>query len=1032
MKKFVLIGSLFFLSGLTSLVYQTLWVRVLSLGVGSTSTALSLVLSIFFAGLSLGAFLAGRWIQRSSKPILTYGVVEGVIGLYSLILLPILFHFHSILSYLPLVGSFSWLGFLLKFVLVFLLLLLPTTLMGASLPILIQIFIQSSERLGKRISLLYGINTMGAVVGAFLSGFILIPLLGITSSNTLAAFINFGILGLSFLLQKAYPQPKGAFAQAQEEKIGNTSPVLRKLIPWVAAATGFCSIAAEVVWNKYLGIFLGSNVFGLSLILALFLGGIAIGSLVLSFFIEKIRHKERLFLWLLFACALSIFLTTHLLNWAPVAANVTSYFFPRFDLFLIKSVIAAFVLFPPGAVLGALLPLGIRLCIEKVSESSAVTGRIYAINTIGSILGSCLAGLILIPWVGSTGTILLSIGILLFLGIILVIRTNPHSKSMRALIVLQVFSAAILPFSSGVRFENIIKSAYLQQAAPDLSFAEATRYFAREYEEFRLIVEGKTGIISLSHDPQDGPNYKDYLRLKTNGLNESIYDTKNLDTLPKYEALLGFLPLALTRNPERAFIVGYGGGYTVDFMTSTDLDHVFVAELEDGILQAADFVYQKNNPLLLRKNLQLEIEDARFVLASRTREPFDIIVSQPSHSWLAGVANLFTHEFFLTVKDNLTDEGVFSQWLNLYNMNPEVLKSILHTFFTVFPHGYIFTGASDQEMILLGSKAPLKFNLQKLEAMATNKENQRKLVQVPIANGYDVLAQYTLSREEVLKITAGSRLNTDRNAFAEVTQSRLFYTEKNYFPSRFLLEAYSGDFNSALQTPPANDFYPNLMQSLEKETQRSFKMGPVVDRYKTAVGDTYELAYQFYQLERYASAQEVLEKAKGDYRLMHLRILNYLALDLDKRAWEIFKQASNLKDSTKCFGLELSFVGGDSAQEDRWKNTFESNREYWLTTCGPYLTKSLGLHYLRRGNALGALAYLEAYYEAAPQDMEAYRAMVAAYVMAAQKENAKNFFSYLDTAAEKEERRLLDLAGQYERKGFLKDAAVLKEKTKSL
>lgn len=1037
MKRALLIGSLFFVSGLTSLVYQSLWIRVLSLGVGSTSTSMSIVLSIFFAGLSLGSWWAGKIAARIQRPVLWYGVIEGVIGLYSLVLLPILFSFHAILAHLPLTGTLSWLGTALKFGIVLVLLIIPTTLMGASLPILVRIFVKSTHELGRRISLLYGINTLGAVAGAFLAGFLMIPSLGIVWSNTTAAALNILILLAAIILQKREREqemPLDTSAETVGEKV--VSNRFSLLLPWVAFGTGFSSLAAEVVWNKYLGIFLGSNVFGLSLILTLFLLGIALGSLCLSLFVDKIKDKQKLFQWLLLACFASIFITTKLLNAAPVLANVAAYYLPSIDLFIIKASLAALVLFPPGAVLGALLPLAIRLKIENVRDSAAVAGRLYALNTLGSILGSCAAGLLLIPALGSSGALLVALSVLLLLNLAVAIIRRKRGLGLAVVASVHLLALAALPFVTAVKFENIIKSAYVQQAASDLSFSEVMRYFARDYEDFKLIVEGKTGIISLSHDPQDGPQYKEYLRLKTNGLNESIYDTKNLEALPKYEALLGFLPLALARNPESAFVVGYGGGYTVDFLTSTDIDQVFVAELEEGILKAADYVYQGNNPLLARKNLKLKIEDARFLLAAKSHGPFDIIVSQPSHSWLAGVANLFTEEFFLVVKDNLTETGVFSQWLNLYNMNPEVLKSILHTFFSVFPHGHVFTGAGDQELILIGSRSPVSFEMNKLSSMAANQKYKKQLIHVPIDNAYDVLSQYALSRKEVLELTTGARTNTDRNAYAEVTQSRLFYSQRNSFPSKFLLEAFSGDFSnlvSAGEKSFSSDFYKGILRSLEKEAGRSFKSAPLLDRLLNVAGgaDAFEIAYQSHQMERYRTAEDLLTpllKKDTNQATFHLALMNYLQSGKMNEAKELWTKHPRFQTgAASCFAPEMHFLAGDLGKAATAVAQLEGQYEKSLEKCGAYLNKSLGKFYFRQADPKRAIAYLESYYSAAPGDVEAYRTLLAAYILTGDAGNAQSFFPSLEYVEQEEKSRLEALASQYEQKGFSTDAEVLRK-----
>jgi spermidine synthase len=881
--------------------------------------------------------------------------------------------------------------------------------------------------LGKKIGLLYGVNTMGAVAGAFATGFILIPHVGVDFSNTIAGLMNLGICASAWILSEPLAPLKEA---SLEEKEGKANPKMR-MLPVLAFATGFCGLAAEVVWNKYLGIFLGSNIFGLSLVLSLFLLGIAVGSLLLSSFVEKVKEPFRLAQALLLACIVSIYLTTRLLNFAPVAANVTVYYFPKLDFLSVKAFIAALVLFPSGLFLGALLPLLIRLRIQHSSRSAAVTGRLYAMNTIGSILGSCVSGLLLVPWLGSGATIRIALALLILASLAFTFMLKSQS-SKRFLAFASVFALFLiaLPVAGSVRFENIIKTAYFRDLKRNLTLQEVTKYFTKEQEEFLLVVEGKTGIISLSHDPQDGPSYKRYLRLKTNGLNESVYITDNLDVLPKYEALLGFLPLALVRNPEKAFVVGYGGGYTVDFLTSTDIDKVNVAELEEGILKAADYVYKGKNPIRSRRNLKLEIEDARFLLTTRSRGPFDIIVSQPSHSWLTGVANLFTKEFFVTVRDNLSSKGVFSQWLNLYNMNPEVLKSILGTFYTVFPHGFVFTNANDQEMIMIGSVNPVRFDLRKLAALNQDWRIRRKLSAIPITNPYDVLAQYTLSREEVLKLTKGAVTNTDRNAYAEVTQSRLFYKERNPFPSRFLLEAYSGDLSSLIQGKVEPYVYQGLLQAMENTPDRAFKALPLLDRLRSAQPkeNTYEYAYQLYQMSRYATAEKELAKLKGhlDAASFHLALLNYWAMDRKEDALKLWKKYPQFRSGRlQCFEPEIYRELGNTRAAAQAVKQVEANYQQALTLCGPYLNKALGQHYLAQGDAVSAVKYLETYYAVAPTDLAGYRALLNAYRAKNDPVNAEAFAAYLPQLELQEKQRLGSMADFFDRKHFTEDSKVL-------
>ena len=325
-------------SGATSLVYETLWIRVLSLGVGSTSASMSIVLSIFFLGLAGGSFLSGRFSGRFKNPVLVYGLIEGAIGLYCAGLIYPLIHFHQLLSLLP--NAFSFLGIVSKFTLVALLLLPPTLGMGATLPLLIRSFAFHGKTTSQSVSLLYGLNTLGGVVGALATSFILIPKWGVLLSNHSVVVTNILILISSILVSRrmkeadAPPGPSGV----------STTPchlgVWERAMLTSCGICGFVSIACEVVWNKYLAIFFGTNIYGLGIILAIYLLGMALGSLLLSIFTGRIRDPKTLFIILLSFSLLFIYAASHFLNLAPPASQLVSYFLGQgVSLLLIKSVL---------------------------------------------------------------------------------------------------------------------------------------------------------------------------------------------------------------------------------------------------------------------------------------------------------------------------------------------------------------------------------------------------------------------------------------------------------------------------------------------------------------------------------------------------------------------------------------------------------------------------------------------------------------------------------------------------------------------
>jgi spermidine synthase len=1015
---------------------------VLSLGVGSTSASLSLVLSIFFLGLAVGSYFSGRLSGRVRRPWLVYGLLEAVIGVYGALIIFPLFHFNKILGFLPLEGSFSWLGTLLKALIVFLLLMVPTFCMGATLPLLVRTARSVFTRTGSAVSLLYGLNTLGAVLGAVLTSFVLIPELGILGANIASAALNLSIFAAVWVF-------RGRLAPLERE-IAPRASGMRRISPLkagilaVCTLCGFSAIAAEVIWSKYLSIFFGTNIYGLGLVLSLYLLGIAVGSLLISSWIGKVRDPLRWLARLLLGAMAMLVLASHALNLAPVATNVLGYYLGDWlSLLAIKCLVTFFVLLPPTCLFGMIFPLCVRILSERGGESeSSLLGSAYSLNTVGSIAGSCLTGLVLVPWLGSSAALYAGVGALaLVLGGFIVVALQSRGERVAYALALLVVAGSAVWFG-GVQFRNIISSAYVQAADPSLSFVDVVRYFAKDYEDFQLIYEGRSGVISLSHDPQDGASYKRYLRLKTNGLNESVYNMDDLESLPKYEALLGFLPFAFVRNPQSAFLVGYGGGFTTRFLTGTSLKQVHVAELEEGILKAAQVVHQGRNKVLERGNLKLEIDDARYVLVSQPDARYDMILSQPSHSWLSGVANLFTREFFEIVRSRLTGKGVFSQWLNLYNMDSTVLKSILRTFYEVFPYGAIFTQAGEQELILIGSQTPLVLGLQKLELVSKNEALRRQLVHVPIEGAFDVLANFSMGRADVLKLASGARINTDVNAYAEVGQSRLFYRSSvaKDDPQSFLDRAFTGDYSELVKTGDRDSdaFYEGLLQSLSRQS-RYGKMLTLVSRYEQLAaqsGDPARLArlgYWCLQVQRYASARKYLEQSlvlRPDAAALKPLLATYVGLRDFNSVHAVSARYPRLRnDAIRCFEAHARLETAGAARAAAVFKPLLANATRYRETCGPYYDRITGRFALLAGDAASALPRLEAYYKVYSSDPETVGDLTSAYLALRDWPNARNFAPYIAQSLQSYASVRERLAIEFNARGLIEDGKALAETT---
>lgn len=1046
--RLTVIAVLSLISGISGLVYETLWIRVISLAVGSTSAAMSIVLSIFFLGLSVGSFVAGRIVLRVKRPLLVYGLIEGVLGVYGALAIFPLFKLHRLVALLPLTGTYAWFGTGGKFALVFLLLIIPTTCMGMTLPFLVRAVVTRDDQVGRFVSFLYAVNTLGAVAGALATGFLLIPGVGILIANCSAALLNLVVclsavgLGRRCLIETAR-KSDGTFA------FRLLSPADQALL-LSCGLCGFVSITCEVAWSKYLSIFLGTNIFGLGLVLAMFLLGIAVGSMVLASVINRIRDQRSGFAGLLLASAAFVLLASYLLDEAPrMAVLVRSWIGDSVTFLAIKSTVVALILFLPACVFGALFPLGVSILTRSHEQAASTLGWAYAVNTVGSIIGSYSAGMVMIPHLGSAWT--LAIAAIVAAGNCVWLSTTREGRGPRQWLAVTaglVVAVGALVFHQ-FNFRNLIKSAYhvgavatavrpaIRSASDSrLSLDEALKPYSAEYEDFKVVIEGETGIISLSHDRNDGESYRDYLRLKTNGLNESIYNLANLGLLPKYEALIGLLPYLFSRDPKTAFVVGYGGGFTVDLLTETDLRMVHVAELEKGIFKAADFVWQGNNPIVKRKNLQVKIEDARFVLVSGQLGPQDIIVSQPSHSWLSGAANLFTREFFEIVKENLTEKGIYSQWLNLYNMDVPVLKSLLRTFFTVFPYGAVFTEVGDDELVLLGSKSPLQMSLPKLRAVSNNGILRSKLGAVFVQSAYDVLSVFSLSRTDVVPMVSDAVINTDVNAFAEVAQSRLFYEglRGRQTPQAYLSNLFRADYGSILKVTGSKEpaFYFNLLLSLNDKGVTD-KFPVVLREYEKEGGDQsgewWNLGYFCLKAGRFASAEDYLSRAIDIQRKSGVLNLLLSALAEQDRYQDLIAYGERFRDLrnkvTDCYLGHAYVEMNRRSDAERLFTRMVADVPGYTRECGDYFNKVTGYYYHSKKQYSPSIAFLVAYYDKFPQDVGTVEKLLSAYEAVADKGNADVFREYLAELRQREIERLRSQASVHRAAGLDKDARVL-------
>lgn len=1037
-KGLAVTQTLLFFSGMTALVYESLWMRVVSLGVGSTSKSMGIVLSVFFLGLGLGSFFSGKINRSLRSPFLFYGSVEIGLGVLASLWIGVLYELpRFLMHYWP--SGTHFLPFLLA-----LLLLIPTFLMGMGLPLLLSVA-EEGESMGKKLGRCYAWNTLGGVVGVFLTGYFLVPRFGMVKCNLLAAIVNcvVGIGAVAVGLQRGEtftlfkPVPG-----CPPTSLGRAS-YADKILLVVTAIAGFVSISSEVLWAKYLNLYLGSNFLGTSLVLALFLLGIALGSYVYSLLFARIQDKYFLIAQLLSLAGFALLATGLGFSEVPRFVVYLEYFtYGLFGLFWTKCIVVALILLFPTVIFGMLFPLLVNTLSWGKENIGLALGVSYFANTVGSILGAYCTGIYLIPIWGSSRTlqglffcIVFCCGILLFLKELRIPRVPYFAVGA---------IAVVLCFQIGkLDFKNLIKFAQVQTSYPEktpLKREERYRWLSAslqpldpKYEDFHLVVEGENSVVSLSQDSASGDFSNQMLRLKAGGMSEAIFNIKSPDEYSKFESLLAYLPLVLTEHAQTAFVVGFGGGHTTDFLARAGVEKVTVVEIEKGIVEAVKVARQGSISVLQRPNVNLKFEDARFVLASRTLPPQDIIVSQPSHSWLNGASNLFTQEFFEIAKANLSAEGIFSQWLNLYNTNETAVKSVLKTFFTVFPHGAVFVEAGEREMVLVGSRAPIHFSRTKTEAIKNAPEFKGRLGQLFPNSSLDPLAMYTSSSEAVRFFSRDAKLNTDLTAFAEMEQIRVFYHPSRYPMDsvRSLRGIYSADYESLWNGESDPSFYESLFGTLHK--RGDFEKMPILLKRMEQTLETADAAAKLglYCLEafRFKSAHRYLQRAftkKADSETF-TRLLDAL--------WELkaYAQIINLSHNygnMRSSGAECIVAGTYLSQRDLSHLTpliqkILQRVSAYEKNCGKKIRKLIGGYFVLVGKPEAALPYFESYYAENPRDVANLDFLVRLLPKGDRKERLASILELERMGAKNQLQELIEL---FTRTELLDDAGVLQER----
>jgi len=702
----------FFLSGIAGLTYEVLWVRIIDKVVGSAPFAVATVLSIFMGGLALGSYVAGKHIDRLSKSrlLLLYGSVEVAIGVYAL-LIPLFTTWAKpiyAVAYNYLFQHF-WLYQIFAFLGCTVILIIPTTLMGVTLPVLCRFYVTHLDHLGSRTGRLYGVNTVGAAAGALFCGFFLINKMGIWGTLFVAAAINAFVgmccivLGRVSRLDVAARSPEdttldGAGVKEPRKQITREPTVVWALV--IFAVSGFSAMAYEVMWTRLLGLIIGPTTYSFTLVIASFIVGLAVGSLYFGLLGDRVKGVFSLLVGTqLCAACLALLVSQFFGNSQFFFAKLIYTFHDQFnEMIVLQFVIIFFVLLGPTVMLGATFPLVNRIYARSIPVLGRSIGNAYALNTVGAILGSVAAGFILIPWLGKENglrfVMALQFTVALTAWLVHAMYTKRMGSQWRMLsgmVVLGVIVFLSFPswnreLLSYGRYRNLENMGdYLTATSWPEALYRGSSSLA-EYETRPEVVfygDGIGGFTTVEKETNSLGTVK-YSLLNSGKPDASSHEDRSTQTL------LAHIPLLFHPHPERVMVLGLASGMTAGEALLYPIKQLDVLEINAEAVKACEIFTPWNNDCLNDPRTQIIVQDGRNHLAL-TRNKYDVIISEPSNPWMAGLSNLYTLEFFQTVKKRLRRPGIFVQWVHSYEMDWATFALIGRTFSEVFENGLLLT-----------------------------------------------------------------------------------------------------------------------------------------------------------------------------------------------------------------------------------------------------------------------------------------------------------------------------------------------------
>jgi spermidine synthase len=741
---------LFVGSGCAALIYEIVWFQLLQLVIGSSAISLGVLLGTFMGGMCLGSLLLPRYIGVDQHPLRVYAYLELGIGAFGLL---ILFGMPLFTAAYTAVGTTGVAGLVLRGITAAICLLPPTLLMGATLPAISR-WVKSTQEGMSWLGFFYGGNIAGGVLGCLIAGFYLLRVYDMAVATYAAVALNLLVAGIALALAGRTEYERAPEESGRIERAAGAWAVY-----FAIGLSGLTALACEVLWTRSLSLLFGATTYTFSLILAVFLFGLGIGSSIGSSIAGRTSRPRLALGWcqmlLCVAMTWTSYMVTDSLPYWPINPSINTTSAKIWYTFQLDFVRALWAMLPGALLWGASFPLALASVAQGRQDPARLVGGVYAANTVGAIIGAVGGSLLLTIWLGS-------------------------QKSQQAMIIISAISALLVLDAALV--ESDAKKGRMRLAGTlllALAMAGAV-LLARTihgvpgdlvaYGRYAAVRAGEGDIIYVG----EGWNASVAVTRLSNGVlnyhNAGKVQASSEPQDMRLQRMLGHLTTLIPKNASNALVIGCGAGVTAGAVSiDPAVKKLTIAEIEPLVPSVVSTYFAEHNfSVVTNPKTHVHIDDARHFLMT-TDEKFDAITSDPLDPWVKGAAMLYSREFFETVKERLNPGGVVTLFVQLYESNTEAVKSEVATFLEAFPNGMVFGNTNEgagYDMVLLGQVEPTVINLDEIQQKLARPEYQpiaRSLSEIGMYNVIDLFSNFAGNKQQLAPWLADAIINRDRN-----------------------------------------------------------------------------------------------------------------------------------------------------------------------------------------------------------------------------------------------------------------------------